>query len=227
MPVRSPDWARDELILALALYFRHGPLDKSSEHVIGLSGTLKHLPIHSRETRAESFRNVNGVSMKLMNFMAIDPTRTAKGLDRGGQAEIGVWNDFADDLDRLFLTEEGILAAARVPDLGPLSYVTADREEELKEGLLLTRLHIRFDKRPGALARIRSGGTSSLRDSACENCGEGFGDYLDFGPVPLECHHTTPVHLLRPDSRASVEDYRLLCKNCHGLLHVGAIKLVA
>jgi 5-methylcytosine-specific restriction protein A len=45
---RNPPWQRDELILALDLYFRHRPDTISKKHpdVGALSGLLNALPIH-------------------------------------------------------------------------------------------------------------------------------------------------------------------------------------
>ncbi len=39
-------WARDELILAMDLYVRHGPLRRTDPLVVELSAILKALPIH-------------------------------------------------------------------------------------------------------------------------------------------------------------------------------------
>lgn len=73
---RNPTWERDELILALDLYFRHYPkLPPSGDHpdVIELSQFLNSLPIFPPEERQSNFRNAAGVYMKLANFRWIDP----------------------------------------------------------------------------------------------------------------------------------------------------------
>ena len=48
MARRNPPWQRDELILALDLYFRHRPDTISKKHpeVAALSELLNKLPIH-------------------------------------------------------------------------------------------------------------------------------------------------------------------------------------
>jgi len=105
--VSNPDWSRDELILALDLYLRHRPKTPSaeSEAVRELSLTLRRLGhvLFGEFLMDESFRNANGVYMKLMNFRRFDPhfmSAGKKGLPRGAKEEEFVWNEFADDPER-------------------------------------------------------------------------------------------------------------------------------
>ena len=60
---RNPPWTRDELILALDLYFRVNPLHTSEQHpdIQELSVLLNALPVHSTRPDAEVFRNPNGI----------------------------------------------------------------------------------------------------------------------------------------------------------------------
>src|SRR5262249_37005848 len=103
---RNPTWTRDELILALDLYFRAGgvQLGATNPEVVQLSQLLNRLSIHTAETRNADFRNPQGVSMKLGNFLALDPHYPGAGLQRGGKRDQEVWHEFADDVPRLSLT---------------------------------------------------------------------------------------------------------------------------
>ena len=67
---RNPVWSRDELILALDLYMRHRPSFPDDRHpeVIELSRLLNRLAAMTKTAGCESFRNGNGVAMKLQNF---------------------------------------------------------------------------------------------------------------------------------------------------------------
>ena len=78
---RNPPWSRDELILALDLYlrFRNAPPGKDSLEVAGLSAFLGRMGRGLGLTDAETFRNANGVYMKMMNFRRFDPEYTAGG----------------------------------------------------------------------------------------------------------------------------------------------------
>lgn len=100
---KDPNWARDELVLALELYFRRGrkQLDAEDPDVIELSEFLNDLRIHPSFPRTDTFRNPNGVSMKLGNFLSLDPHYGGTGLRRGGRLERELWNELAESPDQL------------------------------------------------------------------------------------------------------------------------------
>jgi predicted HNH restriction endonuclease len=98
---RNPAWSRDELILALDLYlrFRASPPSKDSDEVAELSRFLSQMAGTRGAVDAETFRNANGVYMKMMNFRRFDPEYTIDGkvgLARGNKLEEFVWNEFAN-----------------------------------------------------------------------------------------------------------------------------------
>ena len=101
--MRNPKWAREELILALDLYFRCNPVHTSvsNPEVIELSRILNLLTIHQNKPDASKFRNPNGVYMKLCNFLRFDPGYTGSGLKAGGQQEESIWKEFASNQMRL------------------------------------------------------------------------------------------------------------------------------
>ena len=103
---RNPSWSRDELILALDLYLRHriSPPSKTSSEVAELSAFLSQLAGARSGSDAQTFRNVNGVYMKMMNFRRFDPEYTVDGkvgLVRGNKLEEVVWNEFHADPAKL------------------------------------------------------------------------------------------------------------------------------
>ena len=94
----NPDWTRDELILALNVYLQHQSKlpNKGSDEIEKLSQLLNRLgnSLFPASERSSTFRNVNGVYMKLMNFRRHDPDYLKKGktgLSRGSNAEADVW----------------------------------------------------------------------------------------------------------------------------------------
>lgn len=72
---RNPKWHRDELILALDLFFDFGGAPPSNNHpkVTELSFILNKLPLFSERPDPETFRNANGVDMKLCKYLCFDP----------------------------------------------------------------------------------------------------------------------------------------------------------
>jgi 5-methylcytosine-specific restriction protein A len=100
---KNPPWNRDELILALDLYFRFHPshISKKHEAVIDLSRILNMLALNADKPDPDKFRNPNGVYMKLCNFLRYDPDYPGVGFQRGGHLEEVIWEEFANDRGRL------------------------------------------------------------------------------------------------------------------------------
>jgi predicted HNH restriction endonuclease len=223
---RNPTWVRDELIVALDTYLRYAgnPPGKESTEIADLSSTLNRLARYLGLTKADRFRNTNGVYMKLMNFRRFDPTFTDAGkvgLSRGGKTEEDVWNELASDPARCHEVAETIRAVLTetaegdtIDDLG------LDGNEEAEEGRVVTAMHRRYE-RNAAIVRakkhrilVRSGRL------ACEACGFDFRErYGERGENFIECHHTIPVHALRAGQTTRMDDLRLLCSNCHRMVH--------
>lgn len=113
---QNPLWTREEHILALDLYLRLRGTSYGDEtpEVITLSETLQKLAKLRAMSGGPTFRNPNGVSMKMMNFRRIDPLYTADGrvgLGRGSSVEEKVWAEFIDDPASLALAVETIMAS--------------------------------------------------------------------------------------------------------------------
>lgn len=221
MATRNPTWNRDELILALDFYLDHRESlpGKQSQPIRDLSNLLHRLDGVSG-SHADTFRNANGVYMKLMNFRRFDPLYTGEGkvgLTRGGKGEEEVWRVFANDNAKLKQAATAIRAAI---DTEEWSTEEEDYGVEAEEGRILTRVHRRRERNRAIVERRKS---KALRDHGklvCEACGFDFADaYGERGRGFIECHHTKPVHTLSPRSRTRLEDLALLCANCHRMIH--------
>jgi 5-methylcytosine-specific restriction protein A len=116
---RNPTWHREELILALELYFRHHPLSINKNHheVINLSNKLNSLAIHTEKPDVKRFRNPNGVYMKMCNYLRFDPSYSGKGLSAGGKLEEDIWNEFAHDQNKLIKIAEMITLSAEINNI--------------------------------------------------------------------------------------------------------------
>lgn len=101
--MKKLDWLRDELILALALYFRIRPAapDPNMPEVKGLSDALQNARFHPPGERPSNFRSPASVVMKLMNFRSIDPEYAGEGLSAGSRRDREIWNEFAADPTKL------------------------------------------------------------------------------------------------------------------------------
>ena len=219
---RNPNWTRDEVILALDLYMREGrqQLDPRHRKVQELSRLLNTLPIHPPELRETEFRNPAGVSMKLGNFLAVDPAYEGTGLSRGSRLEKEIWDEFASEPYRLHAIAESI-RANRASAEPPEPYQTPE-DEEFPEGRILTRIHKQRERNRSAVRRKKERVLSETGRLECEACGFDFrAFYGSLGDGFAECHHTVPVADLKEGQRTKLSDLAIVCANCHRMLHRG------
>jgi len=212
---RRVAWVEDEIILALDLYLRGGPLDDADSQVIELSELLRALPIHPVEIRRHpKFRNPNGVHLKLTNFLALDPSYAGAGMGRYSRLDAEVFTRFQDQPDRVRELAGAIRAGSeRFP------VAAEEGEEEAHEGRLLMRQHLHRERN----RRLRNQKIQyALKDYGrlpCEVCGIEFGEmYGAVGQGFIEIHHRMPLHLSGPRA-TKLDDLALLCPNCHRVLH--------
>jgi 5-methylcytosine-specific restriction protein A len=221
---RNPPWARDELILALDLYFRVNPNHTREQHpkILALSRLLNSLPIHPRTSEFENFRNPNGVYMKLCNYLRLDPSYQGVGLKAGGRLEEEVWREFATDRDLLARTAEAIrrehgqFKAPRTP-------AEAEEwldEEEFPEGKIITKAHRRKERSKAAVKKKKAQALRQTGKLECEACGFEFRTrYGESSRDIIECHHIKPLAEVVTERTTRLSDLALVCANCHRVLH--------
>jgi hypothetical protein len=130
----NPDWARDEIVLALDLFVRGGSLGgnqlpgKTDPDVVALSEQMARLPIHPLRRRGPGFRNATGVALKLANFRAIDrdvaiergesgAEGMPKGMTRYSALDRSIFEEFYGAWDNLREEAQAIRAeASPAPD---------------------------------------------------------------------------------------------------------------
>lgn len=215
--MRNPSWKRDELILALDLYFREPSARGSKTHpeVIALSDLLNRLPIHG-DNNLETFRNPNGVGMKLSNFLRYDPSYTGKGLERGSKLEEEVWDQFSGNLQHLREVASAIRTNYKDIDL----VVDEIDEEEAEEGRVLTKVHRQRERSASIVAKKKAKVLKETGSLVCEVCGFNFAaTYGALGEGFAECHHEKPVSEIKSGEKTKLSDLRIVCPNCHRMIH--------
>lgn len=228
----NPDWMRDELIVALDCYLRHrpNPPGKSSKEIADLSITLRKLGarLHPFVVQSPTFRNTNGVYMKLMNFRRLDPTYTVsqssgtpkKGLQRGAAGDESVWSAFAHDPARCSEVAKAIIAGIDYEEGGDPTLYIPDDVEEAPEGRLLTRTHIVRERAPSLVAAKIRKAMQTQGKLECEVCKFDYSKkYGARGEGYIECHHTLPLATLIPGAKTKIKDLALVCSNCHRMIH--------
>ncbi|MGE8021527.1 HNH endonuclease [Peribacillus frigoritolerans] len=217
---RNPAWKRDELILALDLYFRHNPNHISSKHeeVVKLGKLLNSLPIHGNQANA-NFRNPNGVYMKMCNFLRFDPNYKGKGLERGSKLEEEVWDKFYNDKNKLHNIAQSIISSVNYEKEEVSKSISIDEEEEFPEGKVLYRLHKQRERNSNVVKKKKQIAIEENK-LKCEICKfDFFKTYGDLGEGFIECHHTIPVSNYKENTKTKLNDLVLVCSNCHRMLH--------
>lgn len=211
----NPDWSRDETLLALDLLYRHGgPINKGHKDVVELSELLRTALIHPIDGRKPSFRNGDGVALKMQNLMsAIDPSRglSSSAMDR----------ELVADYPRSRAMEVASLASSIRDAISRGEAAELLPEDELfVEGQLLTSRHRRRDQRLRKKLLARTDDDQLI----CAICG--------FSAPPLkrqlresffEAHHIRPLSAVEGVTTTRVADMALLCAGCHRFIH----KLIA
>lgn len=113
--MRNPPWHRDEIILALDLYYRldSGNMNSDNPEIIKLSQVLNQLSLHPIRPDKKKFRNANGVNLKLGNFKYFDPDYTGVGLRGGSKLDKAVFQEFYGKRELLKLAAQEIRRSVR------------------------------------------------------------------------------------------------------------------
>ena len=217
MVARAPAWSRDELILALDLYFRVGKARQHDPDVVALSQVLR--SAHGGDRADRSLRSPDSVHLKLQNFLRLDPSYIGAGMRGGGKLETEVWDEFRRDHERLNHVANSIrkiITVSRDMD-------GAEEDDiEAPEGRLLTRYHRSRERARGLVLRKKEHAIRSGQALTCEVCDSCFAaHYGDRGVGFIECHHRQPLSSLSPGTPTKLADLALVCSNCHSMLHRG------
>jgi predicted HNH restriction endonuclease len=233
---KNPNWTVDELVLALSLYVKHRPNipGKTSVEVAKLSRLLNKLALVFGSSGSETYRNIDGVYMKLMNLRGLDPAYTSsgkKGLQKGGKTEKDVWSRFqnspaelhklARDIEEALNNETQYTAMVAI---GPV-----DDEEEYKafEGKVAKRMHQLRERDAKVVDKRKKQAIKKYGFLFCEVCGpNAAGKYGNLGNRIIDAHHTKPVSKIVIGEPTLVDDLALLCANCHRYAHASGLLTV-
>lgn len=221
---RNDVWQWDELVLALDLYFRAKDLSarETESECESLSKILDRMGSLSGAVKTDTYRNRNGVRLKLMNFRRLDPElqRLGRvGMKRGGKGEETVWHKHASDRDELRREALRIISALELAASLAQSASGDDDPYEAEEGGVQLRAHRSYERDRRLISRKKAEAAKN-GSLACEVCGFDFeARYGALGSGFIEVHHTKPVHLMRAGDKTRLTDLVLLCSNCHRIAH--------
>ena len=137
------------------------------------------------------------------------------------QVNSSALRDTADEIQALLDTTYGESNAASLSTIVSIAGATEDDSYSAPEGRLLRRVHHRRERNPKLAKaakkafRVTHGGRLY-----CECCGfEPASFYGERGAERVQAHHLVPVSELVDDSVTRVEDFAMVCPNCHDLIH--------
>lgn len=222
--MRNPKWHRDEIILALELYFRteSGQIHANNPEIVELSKILNKLPIHKERPDLVKFRNPNGVSLKLSNFLAIDPNYYGKGMQSFSQLDEKVFNEFVDNKNDLIRIAGQIKKTSNDKELSLQLYRIEDELDdiEVKEGKVIYKLHKHYERNSKINKKKKKLVFKKFGELKCEVCNFDFYQkYGNLGKGFIECHHRKPLFEIQKETQTKIEDLALVCSNCHRMLH--------
>lgn len=224
--MKNPKWHRDEIILALDLYFKlePGQIHTRNPDIIKLSEILNKLPIHEERPDKVKFRNPNGVGLKLSNFLAIDPEYEGDGMKSFSKLDKEVFEEFQNDKSGIAVIANKIRSIASQNSLGTKLYKIEDDPDEesfaVKEGTVVYKLHKHIE-RDSKITRIKKNQYLKKHGKLdCEVCSFDFyKTYGELGKGFIECHHRKPLKEIQEESETMLKDLALVCANCHRMLH--------
>ena len=224
--MRNPKWHRDEIILALDLYFseERGSIDDKNPIIIEVSQILNELPLFPERPDDIRFRNANGVTLKLSNFLAFDPDYKGKGMTGGSKLDEQVFNEYFHQRDKLNAVANEIKKIAN--DTGIKNKIYSIEEDEqtfndsVMEGQVLYKLHKVRERDIKIVQNKKEQSFMLYGKLSCEACIFEFETfYGDIGKGFIECHHRIPLASIQLESKTKIDDLALVCSNCHRMLH--------
>lgn len=222
----NPKWHRDEIILALDLYFDKelGPMDSGNLKIIALSELLNRLPIFDHKLDRQTFRNPNGITLKLSNFKALDPNYIGKGMEAYSKLDKEIFEEFHPDIKRLHQIANEIRQISNNPELlNEVSKIENDETSEtdsVREGQVLYKLHKVRERDRKIIEAKKKKVLKEKGELKCEACGFNFETkYGKMGKNYIECHHLIPLSNFQVNKETKLDDLALLCANCHRIIH--------
>jgi 5-methylcytosine-specific restriction protein A len=221
---RSPDWTRDELILACDLVWSNGWHELRAEYpqVVELSELLRRYQAHPLDRRPETFRNPNSVGRKTTDIATQHPDYRGTPT-RGGKLDREVLAEFMAVPDEMHRQALALRAAILAGEAGPTAVddpMDLDLDDSsAHEGGLLERLHLQRERDRGIRNKAVKNHKRKHGKVACEACGFDFQTvYGPRGEDYIECHHKVPLSQSGATT-TKISDFVLLCSNCHRMIH--------
>lgn len=204
--MRPPKWTRDEVILAVDVFFNTDE-KPTSDDIQELSMLLNSLPIFTIEEKTDVFRNENGVGQHLMRFRW--------GLKEGCKIHItnlflDVYNEYQYKREELHKIAEAIKRC--LPLVEKYTFGSIEETMGFQYGAILGHLHRNLEKKHGK-AQLKNA-------DRCELCGiNPRSIYNLVNEDILETHWLVDPSKYAEGMVPQKKELLVVCPNCHNALH--------
>lgn len=215
--MKNPTWNREELILALDLYFRldYGQMHGRNPAVIQLSNDLRNLNIHTEIANKESFRSVNSVALKLANLKKCDQNFSGKGMRDGGKLEKELWKKYHTHRDKL--NNEASLI--RQIYLKSVEATPLAEPKTIYKSEFLYSYHKNRETDPLTLKVKKELVLTETKKLVCEVCNfDAVAVYGEIGNNLMEIHYNKEFKAEPKFEVSNLVDFVIVCCNCHKIL---------
>lgn len=214
----NPNWTREELILALDLYFSldQGQMHKGHPDVIKVSNELRALNVHQEIPDQEKFRNPSGISRRLGNFKTMDSGYEGEGLRNSGKLAKEVFKEFSNRRDKLRKEADLI----RYVYLKPKSETSKVTEPQVKYNSdFLFQFHKNRETDPFVMKVKKEKVLTETKKLNCELCGfDSHAFYGEIGIDLMEIHYNKELTNELGLESCDMSDFVVVCSNCHKVL---------
>ncbi|MES2592193.1 MAG: hypothetical protein V4608_09935 [Bacteroidota bacterium] len=217
--MKNPDWIREELILALDLYFDldQGQMHHGHPDVIRVSNELIELNIHKTVPYPNKFRSPGAISRRLGNFKTMDNGYRGGGLINSGKLAKEIYKEFNQHRDKL-RKEAALIKQLYLKSkfnkepllISPKIYQKSDFLFQFHKNREMDPLVNKVKK------EIVQANSKSLK---CEVCGfNSVSFYGELGNDLMEIHYKKELKNEPGLEPSSMDDFIIVCSNCHKVL---------
>lgn len=214
----NPDWTREELILALDLYFDldQGQMHKGHPDVVKVSNELRALNIHHEIPDQKKFRNPSGISRRLGNFKTMDSGYEGEGLPNSGKLAKEVFKEFSNRRDKLRKEADLIRQLYLKPrNEAPKETSTIGKNKSD----FLFQYHKNRETDPLVMKVKKEMILSGTKKLKCEVCGfDSLAFYGEIGNDLMEIHYCKEIKNEPGLESSDMKDFIVVCSNCHKAL---------
>lgn len=210
--MKNPDWIREELILALDLYFKldYGQMHGKHPSVIELSETLKSLNLIKNVENLSNFRSIGSVALKLANFKKLDRNFGGSGMKAGAKLDKEIWKEFSTYRDTLNKEAELIKR---------LYLKKKDIKLKINTSDLFYQYHKNRESDPIILKFKKEMTLLNDQKLSCEICDFDFSEfYGQLGNDLMEIHFKKELEEEPGIELNELNDFIIVCSNCHKVL---------